>query len=90
MTVKVHFHGYISPLPNLVNTIYAKGNTIGECLAEFIEKYPDAQKSLFNENGSFNEHYVLLVDGSRVQANETKKHISDGKELHIVPLMGGG
>ncbi|MFC1909969.1 MoaD/ThiS family protein [Chloroflexota bacterium] len=90
MTVKVHFHGYITPLPNLVNIIDVRANTIGQCLAELIKKYPVVEKSLYDEKGKLNEHYVLLVDGSRVPADDTERHLADGKELHIVPLMGGG
>lgn len=89
MTVKLYFHGYISPLPNLVNVADVSGKTVVQCVDEFVKLYPSIKKSLFDEKGKFSEHFVVFIDGNKVSVDENKP-VEDGQELHIVSLVDGG
>jgi molybdopterin converting factor small subunit len=88
--IKVCFHGYLSPLPNLVNVAEVSGKTIGQCLDEFVKLYPSAKKSLFDEKGKLSQYFAVFVNEDRVFPEEINKPIKDGHELHIVSLFGGG
>ena len=89
MTVKVYFHGYIAPLPNLVNVANVSGKTVGECIDEFVSLYPGVKKGLFDKSGKFSEYFVVFVNGNKVSPEENKP-VQDGNELHIVSLADGG
>lgn len=89
MSIKVYFHGYISPLPNLVNVAEVSANTISQCLDEFVKFYPNA-KSLFDENGKLGDIFALFVNGDMVSPEEINKPVKDKDELHIVSLFEGG
>ncbi len=84
------FHGYISPSPNLVHVAEVSGNTIGQCLGEFIKLYPSTKKLLFEENGNLGGYFGFIVNESWVYPEEINKPIEDGDELRIVALFDGG
>jgi molybdopterin converting factor small subunit len=90
MSIKVCFHGYISPLPNLVNVAEVSGNTVGQCLADFVKLYPGAKERVFDENGKLREYFALFVNEEHISPEEIDRPIKDGYELHIVPLIDGG
>jgi hypothetical protein len=90
MSIKVYFHGYISPLPNLVNIAEVDANTIDQCLDKFIKFYPSAKECLFDENGKLKAIFGLFVNRDMVSPEEIHKPVKDKDELHIVSLFDGG
>ena len=90
MSIKVCFHGYISPSSNLVHVAEVSGNTIGQCLDEFVKLYPGAKKSLFDEDGKLGGYFSVIANEGWVFPEEINKPTKDGDELHIVASFDGG
>jgi len=90
MSIKVCFHGYLSPFPDLVNVAEVRGSTIGQCLDEFVKLYPRAEGCLFDENGKLGEYFAVFVNEGMVSPEEINRPIKDGDEINIVSLFDGG
>ncbi|MFH1383162.1 MAG: MoaD/ThiS family protein [Chloroflexota bacterium] len=90
MSVKVCFHGYISPLPNLSNDAEVKGKTIGQCLDEFLKLYPNARQSFFDKEGKFSSDFAIFLNGDMATSTEIYQPVEDGDILDIISIFEGG
>jgi hypothetical protein len=88
--MKVFFHGYIKPLPNLVNAADVEGKTIRECLEGFFVLYPDIRGDIFDSQGNITEHYAILSDKEVVKFEDLDRPVTEESEVHIVTLLSGG
>ena len=47
--------------------------------------------AIFDENGAFREHVILMWNGKRVEAADTEEiMIADGDEIAVFPPVSGG
>jgi len=90
MSAKVYFHGYIAPSPDMVNVAKVSGNTVGQCLDNFVNHYPRAKEVLFDENGKVREHFWLVINSNSISHEELDKPVKSGDELHIMQTICGG
>ena len=88
--MKVSFHGYIKPLPNLVNAAEVEGKTIRECLEAFFELYPNIRGDIYDRQGNLTEHYAILLDKEVVKFEDLDRPVTEENEVHIITLLSGG
>ncbi len=90
MSIIVNIHRTHRHYTDGLNQISVKGRTVGECLQFLIQKFPDLQKILFNQNGALRKHFEIYVNTESAYPDELKKPVSDGDEIHITALLAGG
>jgi hypothetical protein len=88
--MKVSFHGYIKPLPNLVNAAEVEGKTIRECLEAFFALYPNIREYIYDSQGNITEHYAIFLDKEVVKFENLDRPVTEESEIHIVTLLSGG
>ena len=66
------------------------GNTVGECLQDMANQYPELGKIFLNENGNVLHSFDIYINGKSAYPNEIKKPVSDGDKINIVPVIYGG
>jgi hypothetical protein len=66
------------------------GNTIGECVHNFVEQYPGTKDLLLDDKGQLNWFFELLVDGESVYAKDLSTPVKEGAELHLLFIIAGG
>ena len=71
-------------------TIEVTGKTIGECLNNLLEKYPDLRGLLLSEKGSLHDYLYLYVNKEGITDNIMKKPVKAGDEIHVIVLIEGG
>lgn len=71
-------------------TIPVKGNTVGECIHDLVEQYPDLKKIILDSNGKLQHSFDVFINGESAYPNEMEKPVKDGDKLHIVLLIHGG
>jgi molybdopterin converting factor small subunit len=89
--VKIRINSVLQQYYGVPGEIDANGNTVGECLADIIRKYPRARDWLENTAGLL--QLVISVNKDRtVSPNEEglATPVKDGDELGIFALIGGG
>lgn len=88
--MKVSFHGYIKPLPHLVNSAEVEGRTVRECIDAFVKLYPSLRDSFYDGEDNIGENYAVFLDRELVHRDEIDRAAPEGSEIHIVTLLAGG
>ena len=66
------------------------GNTVGECLGNFIEQFPGSKKFLFGKDGKLTKYLDVYVNGKSTYPEELSRQVNDGDKISILHLIIGG
>ncbi len=67
------------------------GNTVGEALAELVQRYPQLRPEIFTAEGELQDRVHVFINGRDVRYLEgLETRIKEGDELRIFPPVGGG
>lgn len=66
------------------------GKTIGECLDDFLSKYPDMKKIVLDKNGKLRHAYDIYVNGKSVYPLKMDMQVKDDDKLNLIMLIQGG
>lgn len=66
------------------------GKTVGECLVNLTERFPDIKRLLFDENGNLYDYLLIYVNKQSASSDELDKPVKDGDEIHIIVFIEGG
>jgi len=94
LSVKVAVPGYLQVFADNMETVDVNGKTVGECLKSLIERYPDMEKVLFDNDGrlfySGLSAVAIYVNGEDAYPEELNKKVKNGDEIRILYMIGGG
>ena len=90
MSIKIHVLSSLQPFTNNQEVIEVKGSTVGECLSQLIQQYPEIEKRLFDKNGKLLSYVGLYVNGEDAYPEDLVKKVKDGDEIYILHIIGGG
>ncbi len=90
MSVKINIPSYLQPFTGDREIVEVTGNTSGECLLNLSKQFPDTGDKLFNEGGELFDYVSIFVNGEFDDTNGLMKAVSDGDEIHIFYILGGG
>jgi molybdopterin synthase sulfur carrier subunit len=90
MSVKINIPSYLQPYTGGYEVVEATGSTIGECLDNLIQQFPDISKAVFTEEGKLLDYVSVYLNGEFADAADLAGSVNDGDELHILYLLGGG
>lgn len=89
MNVKINIPPFLSHLVN-VEAAAVNGRTVGECLKDLVEQFPQLGTQLFTNNGRLFKYLEVYINGKSAYPNELAKQVNDGDELNIVNIICGG
>ena len=81
---------FLQHLTNGVKVAKVSGNTVGECLDDFVKQFPGAQKLLFDMNKKLFGHIDLFVNGVSTFPEELARPVSNGDTISMLYLIDGG
>ena len=84
MTVKVKFRQFAKRK----GPVEATGSTVRECLDDVIRQSPDTKRWLFDKNGIL--QVLVLLNGEDVYQKDLNRAVTDGDELQLILIVGGG
>jgi len=91
MSAKIHLHWHTwRQFTNGQAVVEVSGKTTGECLKDLVRQFPALEEELFGKNGRLLESLSLFVNKTIAFPDELTAPVSDGDEIHIIPLIGGG
>ena len=90
MNAKLQIPPFLLHLTGNENEVITHGNTVGECLDDFTERYPGTWDLLFEHKGELQNHIGIVVNGNNVYPDELTRKISSGDEIYILSLITGG
>ena len=67
-----------------------EGNTVGECLNDFLKQHPDMKNIVLNKDGKLRHSFDIYVNGKSAYPLEMTKPVNDGDKLNLIMLIQGG
>ena len=90
MGVQIEIPPFLLQVTNGVKIAKVSGNTVGECLNNFVKQFPLAKKLLFNKDSKLFGHIEIFVNGVSTFPEELNKPVNDGDTIFMLYLMIGG
>lgn len=90
MRVQIEIPPFLFQVTNGVELAKVSGNTVGECLKDFVEQFPPAKKLLFNKDNKLFGHIEIFLNGVSTFPEELEKSVNDGDTIFMLYLMIGG
>ena len=90
MSVQLEVSSIFARYTDNKTNIELEGNTVGECINDLVEKYPDMKKMILDKNGNLRHSYDLYINGQSSYPKEMTKRVKDGDKLNLVMLIQGG
>ena len=90
MSIKIELSSVFGRYTDNHLVIPVKGSTVGECLYEVVDKYPDLKKIFLDKNGNLLRSYQVFINGESAYPNEMTKPVKDGDKVNIMLLILGG
>ena len=75
---------------NKTKQVKVEGSTVGECLEDLIDQYPQMKADLFNRDGKLHSDIIIYLNNKTTYPEQLKKPVQEGDELNISVLIGGG
>lgn len=90
MTVKINLHKTHRQYTEGSEIVEVNGNTVGDCLAELVRRYPAIEKGLFDNKGNLRNNVEIYVNMESAYPNELTKTVKAGDEIHLTLILTGG
>ena len=90
MSITVNIHQALRQITNNQATVEVAGTTVGECLTELVQKFPDIKTKLFGKNGKLLNYIDIYVNAESSYPEELAKPVKDGDKLSITLMLAGG
>jgi molybdopterin converting factor small subunit len=68
--------------------IMVEGNTIRECLDDFIRRYPATKNWIFDKQKTLIS--LILLNGKTLHPKDLDIGISEGDEIYLLTMISGG
>ncbi|MFC1867071.1 ThiS family protein [Thermodesulfobacteriota bacterium] len=90
MGVKIVIPLFLSHHTDGVNIAGVTGDTVGECLDDFVKQFPLTKKLLFDKESKLFGHIEIFVNDISTFPEELNKPVNDGDTISMLYLMVGG
>jgi hypothetical protein len=97
MSVRVKiFHTELQRLVSATGVVDASGEvrlegaTVGECLRDFVRRYPEAERLMFDANGDLLKRFYVFVNQEGLFKADFDRPVTDKDELLLVVLATAG
>jgi molybdopterin synthase sulfur carrier subunit len=90
MSVTINIPQFLQHLTGDVVVASVNGRTVGECLGDLVQQFPQLKARLFTEDGQLLKYLDVYINGESAYPEELAKTVNDGGELHIIKAIVGG
>ena len=90
MSVKVNINQDLQQHTAKQEVVEVGGSTVGQCLADLVQQFPDLKPELFGKDGKLLDYIEIYVNMESAYPEELAKPVSDGDELSIIQMIFGG
>lgn len=90
MSVRINIPPFFQHLTGNLKQVDVSGGTVGECLEEMVQRFPELKTRLFTKKGTLLSGLNIFVNGESAYPGELARPVNDGDELHITYVMVGG
>jgi molybdopterin converting factor small subunit len=88
MNIIIKLDHSFQPFAGNRKTVEVKGDTVKECLDNFIGLYPIFKEILFDVGGTLSA--LVMVEGKAVVPKDLDRPVSRDREITLLPMIQGG
>ena len=90
MSITINVPQFLQHLAGGVKVADVNGGTVGECLNDLVEQFPQLKARLFSKNGKLRKNIDVYINGESAYPEELARPVNNGDELHIINAIVGG
>jgi len=90
MSIEIQISSVFARYADNKTVLTVSGNTVGECLEDLVNQYPDLRSIFLDDKGNLLHSYDVYINGKSAYPDEMVKPVKDGDKLHVVPVIYGG
>jgi len=90
MSVNILIPPFLKHLTDNARAVSVTGNTVSECLNDFVEQYPGIEEHLFDKDGGLRGYIEVFINSNSTYPEELTMQVNSGDELSILFLVAGG
>ena len=90
MSVKINIHPYFSHITEGKDVLEVEGKTVGDCLEQMVQQYPELRYWLFTKDGELNDLYEVFVNMESTHPDGLSREVKDGDDIQIIIVIAGG
>ncbi len=90
MSVVVNIHKTHRQYTDGMEAVSVAGDTIGACLKSLIDRFPQMNDVIFNDNGTVSNQIEIYLNMESAYPDELKKKVQPKDEIHITVMLMGG
>jgi sulfur-carrier protein len=90
MSKTIRIHSGLRHLTGNQPTVEVKGDTVGECLKEMVNRFPAIEPKLFDKKGRLLSYVEIYVNAKTSYPEELAMPVKDGDVLTIILMIAGG
>lgn len=91
--MKIKLNIYYPALVNSINLpgeVITHGNTVGDCLRDFILQFPGSDKWIFNHKGELSPHVLIFINAESAHSADLNDPVKENDNLLLVAMIAGG
>jgi molybdopterin converting factor small subunit len=86
MGITIKIPSILTHLTGYRDSVEVNGTTVRECMNDLISQYPDSREWFDTENPTL----WVALNQELVYLTETDKKVTEGDELSLILVIGGG
>lgn len=91
MSVTINIPQFLQPDTDEVKVAKVDGCTVGECLNDLVQQFPQLKPQLFNnKSGKLHGYLDVFVNKKSAHPEGLGRPVANGDELHIINIIVGG
>ena len=90
MKVPVHLYSNLQRYTADNNLVETEGQTVGECLIQLIQKYPELRPVILDASGKIPSHVYVSVNLESARSETIERKLSAGDQIYIILVVAGG
>jgi hypothetical protein len=81
---------YKPAMPGRPDFVEVTGRTVGDCITDFIKRYPDMKKYIYDSPDEICPYIQFFHNGLSISRDELDRSVKDGDEIFPLMIIGGG
>ena len=90
MSVTIHLHKTHRRFAEGKERVDTEGQTVGECLRNLVDLYPELKAQLFDGKGRLQKTIEIYLNMASAYPDELARPTIDGDRIHITLMLAGG
>jgi molybdopterin converting factor small subunit len=90
MSVEIFLSPTLQTLVDDLPVVDVSGNTLGECLNDLLQKYPQLKAVLLDTNLELRRDYMIYINGENAYPEESSRPLKNGDKLNLMSFFVGG